>query len=220
MGSRIRYQSRLSNRDSIGRDLITFAHESRYIARSVIELDIGGRQVMSDILDGYEQIVKMLEFHREHSDSSDAEGIAMAVFRARTSLLDDVDVWLAPLEDEARGALRQADDALATAARAIDEISEAQGEATTEWDNFRIASPKWDVFVPWITVSHIEKKHLRADLEMTDASLSALSEARVNLNHLANDLTAYRRSVQVARDGNLLRFGNWSLNKEEVNFCY
>ena len=37
---------------------------------------------------------------------------------------------------------------------------------------------------------------------MKETSLLALSEARVDLNHLAKDLAADCRSVHVARDGN------------------
>lgn len=202
LGSRIRHTSGLVNRESIGRDLVILAHKSQQIARSIIELDISGRQAMSDILDGYAQIVRMLEVRLNDTEVSGAQGAALTPFHARTHLLDHVDTWLEPVEIEAMEALHRTEEALELATRVFEETSEAQGEITNKWNDFRTSCPKWLAIVPWTTVSHNKREHLAADLEMTAKSLSELSEARVDLNHLANDLAAYRRSVKVSRDGN------------------
>ena len=97
---------------------------------------------MFDILDGYVQIVQMLEFRQNHSDLPDAEGAAIAIFHTHTSLLDDIDTWLAPLEKEAQETLLQTDGVLLTVARVVAEIWEAQSEVTTEWENFHTEVPE------------------------------------------------------------------------------
>lgn len=214
LGDRILHRTTLTNRNFIGNELHKFAYESYQVAGSVITLDIHGRHLMSNILDGYGKIIGMLEIQRSRDNNTDSTIVAKnaKVVTFRTQFLDEVDLRLAALQYRARATLEQTNSALDIVKGVATEISKAQGETAVEWDMHRMSRPIWTLMIPWTSLSKIEGEHLQADLEIADNSLTALNEARGHLAGLALDLRAYRESVDRARKKNNWKsvIGSWA----------
>jgi hypothetical protein len=200
--------STLFNRNFIGNELHKLGYESHEIAGAVITLDIHGRHLMSNILDGYAQIIRMLENSRDRENISVSTAAAenSKAIAFRTQFLDQVDVRLVALQDRAGETLEGTNYALNIVQGVATEVSKAQEKTNIEWDKHRTSRPLWTLMVPWTTVSEIEHENLQRDLlvlvDIADSPLSALNEARDHLANLGFALRAYRESVDRSREEN------------------
>src|SRR5436190_20875224 len=80
LGDDILYMSGFSNRNFLWSEFHKFAAVSKRVEESVIALDGHGRGVMTNILDGYDEMIKMLEEMQRARDDN-----ATAIAAAETS---------------------------------------------------------------------------------------------------------------------------------------
>jgi hypothetical protein len=208
LGDDILYRSGFLNRNFLWREFHNLAAVSRRVADSVISLDGHGRGVMANILDGYDEMIKVLEVMLRARDDNTttiagAETAKVADFYIK--FLDYVDAALVDLLDQARQTRNETNFALNVVDGISTEITKVQGEIATQWKSFRLSRPIVYYIWPWTTVSKIEGEVLQADLAMAHVCRLELQDALEQLASLALDLTAYKVNIDLARDQHHLR---------------